>query len=277
MTSLGVKKNMYYVVTAVIAIFLLVLYAKWFERSSIFFPTRHIEKTPLAESLAYEDVYFETEDGIRLNGWFIPAKQPARATILFCHGNAGNISHRFEIIEIFHSLDLNVFIFDYRGYGKSRGWPSEKGTYLDAQAAYDCLLARTDIDKERIIAYGKSLGGAVALDLATKRNACAVISDGVFTSTLDIAEEVYPFLPVKFFITMKYDTLSKIGSVRVPKLIIHSREDEIVPFHHGQKLFEKASGVKEFYPMRGGHNEAIIIYSDEYKKRIDEFLKTLGI
>ena len=271
------KKMVYYIIVSVAVILFVALYVKWFERSSIFFPSKYIEKTPLDKSLPYEDVYFKTEDGVKLNGWFVPAKGQARATILFCHGNAGNISHRFDTIEIFNGLDLNVFIFDYRGYGKSDGWPSEKGTYWDAQAAYNYLMTRRDIDKKKIVLYGKSLGGAVALDLATKVKVYAVISDGVFTSTLDMAKEIYPFLPAKLFITMKYDTLSKIDGVDAPKLIIHSREDEIVPFHHGEKLFEESSEVKEFYPMRGGHNEAIFLYSDEYGKKIDEFLRRIGI
>ena len=267
-----VKKIMCYFLAFIIAILFIVLCVRWFERSSIYFPYRTIESTPDAVGLRYDDVYFKTSDGVRLNGWFIPASDPPRATVLFCHGNAGNISHRFDTIRIFNDLGLNVFIFDYRGYGRSKGLPSEKGTYLDALAAYEYLLTRKDVDKKRIVVYGKSLGGAVGVELAAKTGVCAVISDSAFTSTIDIGKEVYPFLPLKLFITMKYDTLSRIGELSVPVLVIHSEEDEIIPFHHGQKLFEEAAEPRKFHRMRGGHNDAIIIYGDEFKEGIDVFL-----
>jgi len=122
-----VKKIMCYFLAFIIAILFIVLCVRWFERSSIYFPYRTIESTPDAVGLRYDDVYFKTSDGVRLNGWFIPAGDPPRATVLFCHGNAGNISHRFDTIRIFNDLGLNVFIFDYRGYGRSKGLPSEKG------------------------------------------------------------------------------------------------------------------------------------------------------
>ena len=144
-----------------IVLFLL-LFARWFEWSNIYFPYKFVEANPKDIGLSYEDVYFETSDGAKLNGWFIPAKAPPRATVIFCHGNAGNISHRLDIIRMLNSLGLNIFIFDYRGYGRSRGWPTEKGTYLDLEAAHEYVLNRDDIDKEKIIVYGKSLGGAVA-------------------------------------------------------------------------------------------------------------------
>jgi fermentation-respiration switch protein FrsA (DUF1100 family) len=254
-----------------------VAYAKWFERSNIYFPYRGMENTPEDIGLSYEDVFFQTSDGVKINAWFIPAENAARGTVIFCHGNAGNISHRLEIIRMLHNLDLNILIFDYRGYGKSGGFPSEKGTYLDALAAYEYLTGRGDIDKEKIIVHGKSLGGAVAVDLATKVDLHAVISESAFTSVQDIGEEIYPFLPIRLITTIKYDTLSKIDKLNMPKLIIHSTEDEIIPFHHGQKLFDAASEPKKFYRMRGTHNEAIIMYTNEYTEEIDKFLKDSGI
>jgi fermentation-respiration switch protein FrsA (DUF1100 family) len=266
------KKIMLYVLGLIALVLFIILYARWFEWSSIYFPYKVIELTPASIGLKYEDVYFRTPDGARLNGWFIPDGSSPRATVLFCHGNAGNISHRLDIIRIFNELGLNVFIFDYRGYGRSSGLPTEKGTYLDALAAYDYLLTRKNMDKEKILVYGKSLGGAVGVELATKRRVCAVISDSTFTSTVDMGKEIYPFLPLKSFIRMKYDTLSKIGGLSVPVLIIHSEDDEIVPFHHGEKLFEEAAEPKKLYRMHGGHNDAIIIYADEFQKGIGVFL-----
>ena len=253
-----------------------IFYLRWFERHNIFFPTRKIELRPDYIGLTYEDVYFNSNHGVRLNGWFIPASRSS-PTILLCHGNAGNIGHRLGIIRIFNRLNLNVFIFDYRGYGQSSGRPSEKGIYLDARAAYDYLVSRSDIDKDKIIFYGKSLGGAVAVDLASRINPCAVIIESAFTSTLDIARELYPFLPVRLMVTMKYDTLSKIRGLTAPKLIIHSLDDEIVPFHHGRRLFEDAAGPKQFYQMSCGHNEAVSEAEDEFAERIDKFLSAYGI
>ncbi|MGD2278965.1 MAG: alpha/beta hydrolase, partial [Candidatus Omnitrophota bacterium] len=205
------------------------------------------------------------------------AETAPRATVLFFHGNAGNISHRLEIIQMLHELDLNIFIIDYRGYGKSGGSPSEKGTYLDAITAYDYLAGRDDVDKEKIVIYGKSLGAAVAIDLATKREPGAVISESAFTSVADIGQEIYPFLPIRLIITQKYDNMAKIDKLTVPKLIIHSEEDEIIPFHHGRKLYENSPEPKQSYWMKGGHNDAILIYRDQYRKKYDEYLKSIGI
>lgn len=253
-----------------------IFYLRWFERHNIFFPTRKIELRPDYIGLTYEDLYFNSPDGVRLNGWFIPASRSS-PTILLCHGNAGNIGHRLGIIRIFNRLNLNVFIFDYRGYGQSSGRPSEKGLYLDARAAYDYLISRSDIDKDKIIFYGESLGGAIAVDLASRVDPCALITEGTFTSTLDIARELYPFLPVRLAVTMKYDTLSKIKDLTAPKLIIHSLDDEIVPFDHGRRLFEDAPEPKQFYQMSGGHNEAVSEAEDEFAERIDKFLSAYGI
>lgn len=267
---------MIYALMTVGIILFITFFVRWFEWSNIYFPYKFLGSAPSAIGLSYEDVYFETSDGANLNGWFVPCDNP-RATVIFCHGNAGNISHRLDIIRMLNSLGLNVFIFDYRGYGKSSGWPSEKGTYLDLLAAHDYVLNRDDVDKEKIILYGKSLGGAVAAEVATKNGFYAVILDSVFTSTVDMAREIFPFLPVDLIITIKYDTISKIDELSMPKLVIHSKDDEIVPFSHGEKLFEKAKEPKEFYAMHGGHNDAIIIYQDDIKEKIDAFLKKTGI
>ncbi|MEA3560690.1 MAG: alpha/beta hydrolase [Candidatus Omnitrophota bacterium] len=224
----------------------------------------------------YEDIYFQTSDSCRLNAWFIPASR-SRATILFCHGNAGNISHRLEIIRLFNRLNLNTFIFDYRGYGKSKGWVSENGTYLDAQAAYDYLVSRDDVTGDKIIIYGKSLGAAIAIDLAAKTKPCALISESAFGSVLEIGRVFYAHLPLKLMLTMRYDNISKIRGLDMPKLIIHSIDDEIVPFEQGRRLFNEAGEPKEFYQMCGGHNDAFLMAKQEFKEKIDQFLRAYGI
>jgi len=246
-------------------------YLRYFEKKGIYYPTKTIVFDPANSGLKYEDVFFETEDNLRLNGWFVPTENP-RGTLIFCHGNAGNISHRIEIIEIFNRLKLNVFIFDYRGYGKSQGTPSEEGLYQDAQAAYKYLLSRKDINKEAILVYGKSIGANVAIDLVSKVSTACLISESGFTSAYDMGKKMFPYLPIKWIITVKYDALEKIKNITIPKLIIHSKEDEIVPFKLGERLFEAASPPKEFYQMRGTHNEALFMAKQEYSLRINEFL-----
>jgi hypothetical protein len=256
-----------------ILIFLIFIFAylRHFEKRGIYYPTKEIVFSPADAGLECEDVFFKTEDNLRLNGWYIPTENP-RGTLLFCHGNAGNISHRVEIIEIFNKLNLNVFIFDYRGYGRSQGRPSEQGLYRDAQAAYQYLISRGDIDQETIIIYGKSIGANVAIDLASKVGAACLISESGFTSAYDMGKKLFPYLPIKWMITIKYDAEVLIKNITVPKLIIHSKDDEIIPFRLGERLFEAAPQPKEFYQMRGTHNEAIFMAREEYCSRIDSFL-----
>jgi pimeloyl-ACP methyl ester carboxylesterase len=179
-----------------ISSFFILAYLRYFERKGIYYSTREIISSPANIGLKYEDAYFNTNDNFRLNGWFIPAEN-SRGTLLFCHGNAGNISHRVEIIEIFNKLNLNVFIFDYRGYGRSQGIPTEEGLYQDAEAAYKYLLSHKDVDKEKIIFYGESLGANVAIDLASKVKSAALIFQGAFTSAYDMGKKLFPYLPIK--------------------------------------------------------------------------------
>jgi len=268
---------MYYLIAAILLVLLIILWGRFFEWSNLYFPDKHIVTTPASIGMEYEDVYFTTSDGVKLNGWFLPPRGEAKSTIIYCHGNAGNISHRLEILKMLNSLGVNVLIFDYRGYGKSKGIPSEKGTYLDALAAYEYISARPDVDMSKIAVFGKSLGGTVAADLATNADVSAVILDSAFTSTSDMAKEIYPSLPIGSFLSIKYDTLSKVGNLDMPKLIIHSEDDEIVPFAHGERIFAASSQPKEFYRARGGHNEGIIIYIDQYQDRLEEFLRKNGM
>lgn len=252
------------------------LFLKHFEKRGIYFPTRKLESTPEEIGLEFEDVYFFSSDGIRLNGWYIPARE-SRATVLFCHGNAGNISHRIEIIEMFSRLGLDVFIYDYRGYGKSQGSPNEEGLYIDAQAAYKYLLDKRNLNEKSIVIYGKSLGGNIAIELCSKVRPAALITDSAFTSAMDMGKKLFPFIPIRWFISVKYDALSRIKEITIPKLIIHSEDDEIIPFQHGKRLYEASPEPKEFYPMRGGHNEAVYLFREDFVKRIDAFLHNYGV
>jgi len=251
------------------------VYARYIEMRSIFYPMKAIEATPKDINLDYEDIYFKTQDGLKLNGWLI--KNPkAKAIILFFHGNAGNISHRLEKILIFNQLGLNVFVIDYRGYGRSQGRPSELGIYKDAQAAFDFLVSRKDINKNNLISYGESIGGAVAIDLATKRNVACLIVDSSFTSASQMGKKFYPFIPSFLFWT-KFDSISKVKNINTAKIFIHSINDEIVPFEFGKRLYEAASQPKEFLKIIGGHDSGFIESKDLIQERLGAYLKNRGL
>jgi fermentation-respiration switch protein FrsA (DUF1100 family) len=253
-----------------------VFYAKYFEKKGIYYPEKSIILTPKEIGYEFKDVYFNSLDGVRLNGWYVRSKNPA-ATLLFCHGNAGNISHRLEVIDLFCRLGLDVFIFDYRGYGKSEGIPSEKGLYADTRAAYGYLINDLGLKEKSVLIYGKSIGGNVSIELCSGINPAALISESAFTSALDMGKKLFPFLPLKWIISIRYDALSRIKDITIPKLIIHSREDEIIPYKQGGKLFESAPEPKEFYEMRGGHNDALFRSKEQYEKRIKAFInRTIG-
>ena len=252
----------------IIVLFLIVLRYK--EKQSIYFPERKIVSSPAFLSLPFEDIYFKTSDAVELNGWFIPAKD-ASNTLLYAHGNAGNIGNRLDKIILFHKLGINVFIFDYRGYGKSKGRPDEKGLYTDGKAAYDYLILQKKISPDEIILYGESLGGAVAIDLATKVDAKALISEGTFTCVKDMAKTMYPFVPSALFVS-RFDSLAKIQGVAIPKLIIHSLDDEMIPFSLAEKLFQAASPPKQLLKIKGEHNSAFIDSQEIFLSGIAEFL-----
>jgi len=192
--------------------------------------------------------------------------------VLFCHGNAGNISHRLESIEIFHRLGLNIFIFDYRGYGQSEGKPTEQGTYEDASVAWRYLTQQRQVNPNEIIVFGRSLGGAVASWLAQSHSPGALILESTFTSLADIAASLYPYLPVRLLLRFKYNTAEYLGKVNCPVLIVHSRDDEIMPFSHGCRLFEMASEPKKFLEISGTHNEGFIISGKDYEKGLNAFI-----
>ena len=246
---------------------------RYIERHSIYFPMREIAFTPKAVGLFYEEIYFKTSDNKRLNGWFIPNEE-ARFTLLFSHGNAGNISHRIEKILLLHDLGLNIFIFDYRGYGKSQGSPSESGLYKDARAAHDYLISKRKIPENSIILYGESIGGAVAIDLAHKAKVRALVTEETFTSIRDMAKIAYPFLPY-FIFSSRFNCISKIREVECSKLVIHSIDDEIVPFYLGERLFNAAKSPKKFLKIRGSHNTAFLDSKKQFTEGIKSFLDDL--
>ncbi|HAJ56551.1 MAG TPA: alpha/beta hydrolase [Candidatus Omnitrophica bacterium] len=246
-------------------------YVRYIEKRSLYIPYREIERTPDSVGLEFEDLMIKASDGVLVNSWWIPAA-PEAETVFFFHGNGGNLSHRLEKILFFHKLGLNVFIIDYRGYGKSTGSPSENGLYLDATAGYDHLTRQLKIREASIILYGESLGSAVAIDLASKKNVGAIITEGAFTNVKDMARAVYPVMP-SFFLGSKFDSLAKISGINVPKLMIHSRNDEIIPYALGKKLFDAAGEPKYLLLVEGGHNECFYISEDKIREKIIQFIK----
>ena len=255
------------------ALLLLFFFIRFLEYKSTYYPFRSIEYTPRDIGLNYEDLTLTTKDGARIFGWFIPSEL-SRAVIIFCHGNGGNISHRLEKIVMLNRLNLDVLIFDYRGYGMSEGRPSEKGLYLDTEAVYEYLVNDRKISPRSIVGYGESLGGAVIIDLASKQKLGGLIIESSFTSVPDIAKKVAPFIP-GFVYKSRFDALSKIKVVETPKLIFHSVNDEIIPFEHGERLFNNAGGQKKFVRMQGGHNDAFLVSKDLFMTEIDLFIGRL--
>ena len=257
---------------AYVAIALLVI---WREPNFIYYPSREMTATPDQLGLRFDDVWLTTADGVRINGWFVPASTNAQITVLFCHGNAGNIADRFEKLAILHELGVNVFLFDYRGYGRSEGKPNEQGTYRDAQAAYDYLTRTMNREPRAIVVYGESLGSAVAVNLATKMPVAGVIIEEPFTSAADVGRKMFPYLPVSLLVRNKYDTLSKIARINAPLLIVHSRDDEFFPMSHAERLLASAQEPKRLVELRGGHNDAFVVSGEAYRAALKGFLSQL--
>ena len=237
----------------------------------LYFPFKEIDTNPAAIHLPFEDVRLATSDGTTISAWWIPAHNE-RAVLLFCHGNAGNISHRLDSLQIFNRLGLSVLIFDYRGYGASTGLPSENGTYLDAEAAWRYLVEVQKKQPEEIILFGESLGGAVAAEIALRHRPGGLILMSSFTSIPELAGMLYPFLPARWLSKFCYATIDKIGSIAAPTLIIHSPDDEIVPYAQGRALYEKAAGPKEFLQIKGGHNEGFLVSGELYVQGLNHFI-----
>jgi len=255
--------------------YLVLLSLLYLKQSAIIYlpdtPTRQQVATPLNIGLDYHPVTLTAEDGIKLDGWFLPVEAP-RATLLFFHGNAGNISHRLESLDFFHSLGLAVFILDYRGYGRSEGSPSEAGTYKDAEAAWHYLTQTRGVPADEILLFGRSLGGAMAAYLASRHKAMGLVLESAFTSAPVLAAEHYPWVPVRWLIRYRYATLERLPRVHLPVWVVHSREDEIIPFSHGRALYEAAAEPKRLLEISGGHNDPVGWRGEAYRRGWEAFI-----
>lgn len=252
----------------------------WVRQESMLFlpgiPGRAVVATPADIGLDYEALRIATADGETLDAWFVPAA-PERAVLLFFHGNAGNISHRLDSLRIFHQLGLSVLMIDYRGYGRSTGRPSEPGTYEDALAAWNHLVETRGVDPGHIVLFGRSLGGAVATWLAARHAPRALIVESTFRSVPDMAAEIYWFLPVRTLARVRYPVERLLGEADVPVLIVHSRDDEIIPFSHAEALHAAAGTGGQMLVIDGDHNTGFLQDEARYRAGLDAFLAGLGL
>ena len=271
-TSLSTVLSIVMMVAAGYAVVLLALYA--FQSRLVYFPnvpSRTIGSGPDSIGLAYEPVEIITEDGIKLNAWYLPVREP-RGTVLFFHGNAGNISHRLDSLKVFNELNLATLIFDYRGYGRSEGAVSERGIYLDAEAVWRHLTEERGIPAAEIVLFGRSLGAAVAASVASRHTAGALIIESGFVSVPDMAAKIYPWLPARWLARIGFPTGDYLRTTTCPVLVVHSRDDEIIPFDQGLRLFEVASEPKQFLELRGGHNDGFLVSGRRYLDGLDAFV-----
>ncbi len=270
--STVIPSSVFWIVVIVVGGYAVVLVFMYlFQSAFVYFPTREITVTPEVRDMAYEDVWLYTDDQVRVHGWYVPSEDN-RGTLLFFHGNAGNISGRIESISQFHELGLNVLIFDYRGYGKSEGRPSEQGTYLDAEAAWRYLTEIREVPPEKIILFGRSLGGGVAAWLASQVEPGGLVLESTFTSAVDLASEIYPIFPVSLLMHIRYPVIDYLADVTVPVMVAHSEGDEIIPYHHGKSIYQKAEEPKKWLEMQGGHNDGFLLTGRKYLRKWDEFL-----
>ena len=274
----GMRSVLNIVLLMAIAYAVVLLLVFLFQSRLIYFPQfeRELTATPRAAGLDYEDVALHAADGVALHGWWVPARA-ARGAVLIFHGNAGNISHRIGYLTMFNRLGYAVLIIDYRGYGRSSGTPSEEGTYRDAEAAWQYLMETRKLKPQDVVILGESLGGGVATWLAVKYPPRALILASVFTSVPDLGAKVYWWLPVRLLARIHYDSRERMQQITAPALIAHSREDDIVPFAHGEALLAAAREPKQFLVMSGGHNDGFLFLREEWMAAVGSFLERAAL
>lgn len=269
MSSTFLRNSMVFFLFSLVLLSGAVFFVRYLEKTVIFYPESELTTTPKDFDLLYEDVWFESQS-LRLHGWWVAHPQ-SRATVLYCHGNAGNISDRASKVKAFYDLGLSVFIFDYRGYGQSEGVPTENGLYADTAAAFEILKSYQKIEQPVLI-YGASLGGVPAIDLASREKVDGLIIDASFPNAYSMAQRMYSFIP-EFFLAVKMPSDKKIQEVKIPKLFFHSREDDMVPFNLGQQLFDIAPEPKRFVILQGGHVDGHVDDPQNYRQALEEFLE----
>ena len=239
-------------------------------------PSRELEATPADIGLEYENLNLITTDNEKIHAWYIPAKEETSKTVLFLHGNAGNISHRLETIKIYHQFGFNFLIFDYRGFGNSTGKPSEEGIYIDADTIWQYLVNIKNLTAKDIILAGRSLGGGVATKLAKKVQPALLILESTFTSMTEVSGVHYPFMPTGLIVRHSYETINRLADIHCPIVFIHSKQDEVIPFEQSQRNYAAANEPKRFIEIHGGHGSGFLLSKPTYvaglQKVFDEFL-----
>lgn len=264
-----------WLLTGLILYGVLLLVLTFLQSKLLYFPTRD-KVAPSQFGLSVEDVWATSSRGTQIHGWWIPYPN-AKRTIIWCHGNAGNLSHRAPMLEEFRRhFQVNLLIFDYQGYGQSKGSPSEAGTYADAKAMWDWLIREKKLKPEQIVILGRSLGCAIASHLATQVNPAALILDSPFSSFVDVASAHFPWLPVRWIARFRYTTAEYTKKRSCPLLVIHSPDDEVIPFALGQKCYEEAASPKQFLKIQGTHNDGFYQSRTTYLATVKAFLAQLS-
>lgn len=243
-----------------------------FQRRLVYFPDRNVRATPAAVGLAFEELRLSAADGVELGAWWIPAA-PGSAAVIVCHGNAGNIGDRLHLALALHAMELGVLLFDYRGYGASDGEPTEQGLYLDAEAAWLHVVEERGVPAARVALLGESLGGAVAVELATRRAVGAIVLEASFTSLADVGARSYPYLPVRLLARERFASIEKVAGLRAPLLLVHSPQDTLVPFAHAGRLQAKAPAGARVIEVPGGHNGGGFTASAAAETEVRAFLR----
>lgn len=249
-----------------------------FEHSQVYHPSNELLLRLEDVGFPGEEVWLTTADKIRLHAWYFPAPAGSprkQLVVLYCHGNGGNISHRKELYHLWHEAGVNLLAFDYRGYGLSAGKPDEPGTYEDVRAAYN-WLRKQGFTPEQIIVEGESLGGGVASWLAAKLPVAGLVLQSTFSSTTDLGRELFPWLPVRLLASIHYDTHARLPKIYVPVLILHSRGDTLIKFHHAEKNFAAANEPKWLREVAGDHNDALYAKPELYHQAVEDFLQQLA-
>ena len=245
-----------------------------FQNNLVFLPSSNIVQSPDSVGLIYDDIFVQSTDGNKIHGWWVEQNEPLNAiTILICHGNAGNISGRIFLMEMFYKAGYNVMLFDYQGYGRSEGRPSEQAIYDDGLAMWDFLINEKGVHPQNLIPLGRSMGGAVALKIAEKRNPSAIILLSTFTTVPDVASRVYPIFPVRRLARIQMDNLARISNFMNPVFIAHSPNDELIPFDMKQRLTESSGGETTLYRLSGGHNDTASLTNPNFMEAVDRFIE----
>jgi fermentation-respiration switch protein FrsA (DUF1100 family) len=242
------------------------------QASYVYYPDRRVDATPADIGLRFEDVRLTVPGGDTVAAWYVPAAMEPARTAIFCHGNGGDLGDWIETVRTLHGLGFHVLIFDYRGYGQSTGEPSERATYEDAKAAWDWLTVERQTPPDRIVVYGRSLGGSVAAWLAAEVRPGALVVESAFASAAAMAARMFPYLPTRLLCRYRYDTRAAASRARCPVLVAHGPSDEMVPFAHGRRIFEAAPEPKRFVEIPGRHNDGGLDVDPAFRQALMEFL-----